>query len=136
MDAALLSVFIETTIPFGVTFNQYGVAQKGLRYTFKFQKLSVTFDVCALNGFWGGAEHIHTNLWGCSGPISRNCDFKFSTFEECARHLWWKSFLKIANNKSNVQKEFLRFKSDMDNWFSLSAEEKFNSFKEVNFYGS
>lgn len=135
MDAALLSIFIETTIPFGVTFNQYGVAKKGLRYTFKFQKLSVMFDICALNGFWGGAGHINAPLWGCGGPISRS-SFRFSSFEECVKHLWWESFIRIGNNKENIQKEFIRFKSEMDIWFVLSSEEKFNLFKEVDFYGS
>ena len=137
MDAALLSsIFIEATIPFGVTFNQFGVAQKGLRQTFKFQKLSVMFDICALNGLWGGVTHIHTNLWGCSGPISRNHSFRFSSFEECVKHLWWESFIQIGNNKENIQKEFIRFKSEMDIWLTLSPEEKFNLFKEVDFYGS
>lgn len=35
MDVSLLVTFVETTIPIGVTFNQWGVAQRGLRYEFK-----------------------------------------------------------------------------------------------------
>lgn len=64
MDVSILVTLIETTIPFGVTFNQWGVAQRGYRHEFKFHRLSVTFDVCALNGLWGGEVDIITNTWG------------------------------------------------------------------------
>ena len=136
MDISLLVTFIETTIPFGVTFNQWGVAQRGLRYEFKFRKLSVTFDVCALNGLWGGVARISTNLWGCSGPISKDGSFKFSSFEECVKYLWYWAKDYIERNKSNVSMEFLHFKVDMNKWLASSEEDKFNVFKEADFYGS
>lgn len=136
MDVSLLVTLIETTIPFGVTFNQWGVAQRGFRYIFKFQKLSVTFDVCALNGLWGGVVGISTNLWGCDGPITKGESFKFSSFEECVEYLWRWSKDCIERNKSNVSMEFLHFKVAMNKWLVASSEEKFNIFKEVEFYGS
>lgn len=136
MDISLLVTLIETTIPFGVTFNQFGVAQKGFRHTFKFQKLSVEFDVCALNGLWGGSVQISTNLWGCGGPISKTDSFRFSSFEECVEHLWLWAMDYIGRNKSNVSMEFLHFKVAMNKWLVSSSEEKFNVFKEVDFYGS
>ena len=71
MDISLLVTLIEITIPFGVTFNRWGVALHGLRYVFKFQKLSVTFKVCALNGLWGGVVSISTNTWGKLQPINK-----------------------------------------------------------------
>lgn len=136
MDISLLTILIETTTPFGVTFNQFGVAQKGFRYTFKFQKLFVKFDVCALNGLWGGSVQILTNLWGCGGPISKINSFRFSSFEECVEHLWLWAMDHIGKNKSNVPMEFLRFKKAMNKWLVSSSEEKFKVFKEVDFYGS
>lgn len=135
MDVSLLVTLIETTIPIGVTFNQWGVASKGFRYEFKFQKLSVTFNVCALNGLWAGEFGITTNLWGCSGPLTRE-DFKFNSFEECVSYLWLLAKNYIERNKSNVSTEFLRFKVAMNKWLVLSSEEKFNVFKEVDFYVS
>lgn len=133
MDASILSTFIEMTTPSGVTFNEHGVAQRGFRYTFKFRKLLVTLEVCALNGLWGGNFHIQTNLWGCGGPIMR-IDFKFASFEECASYLWNSSKERIEKDKSNVSMEFLHFKVAMKKWFTLSPEEKFKQFKEVDFY--
>lgn len=135
MDVSLLTTLIETTIPFGVTFNQWGVAQRGLRYTFNFLKLSVTFDVCAYNGLWGGSLNITTNLWGCGGPITKE-SFRFSSFEECVSALWMSAFNYISRNKSNVSMEFLHFKVAMNKWLTRSFKEKFNWFKEVDFYGS
>lgn len=135
MDVSLLVTLIETTIPIGVTFNQWGVAQRGFRYIFKFQKLTVTFDVCALNGLWAGEFGISTNLWGCGGPITRE-EFKFSSFEECVSSLWLLAKDYIERNKSNVSMEFLHFKVAMNKWLVSSSEEKFNVFKEVDFYGS
>lgn len=136
MDVSLLVTLAETTIPIGVTFNQWGVAQKGFRHEFKFQKLSVTFEVCALNGLWGGSTNISTNLWGCASPITKNESFKFSSFEDCATYLWFWAKDYIERNKSNVSMEFLHFKVAMNKWLVLSSEEKFNVFKEVDFYGS
>lgn len=133
MDVAVLSTLIETSIPLGVTFNSCGVAQRGLRYEFKFQKLSVTFEVCALNGVWGGSLCIFTNLWGCACPITRR-DFIFPSFEECVTYLWGLAHDRIERNKANVSMEFLHFKVERNKWLTRSAEEKFNWFKEVNFY--
>ena len=135
MDVSLLVTFIETTIPTGVTFNQWGVAQKGLRHTFRSRKLIVTFDVCALNGLWAGEFGISTNLWGCGGPVTRE-DFKFTSFEECVSHLWKLVEDYIEKNKSNVSTDFLRFKAAMNRWLAKSSEEKFNVFEETDFYGS
>lgn len=135
MDTGLLVTLIETTIPSGVTFNACGVAQGSLRYTFTFQKLRVTFDVCALNGMWGGRRDIMTNLWGTSGPITRR-DFTFTSFEECVNHLWWTTADYIERNKSNVSMEFLHFKVAMKKWFTLSSEEKLKWFKVTNIYGA
>lgn len=135
MDVSLLVTLIETTIPIGVTFNQWGVAQKGFRYEFKFQKLSVTFEVCALNGLWGGSVNIRTNTWGCASPITKNESFEFSSFEECVKYLWFWAKDDIERNKSNVSMEFLHFKVAMNKWLVASSEEKFSVFKEVDFYG-
>lgn len=133
MDVAVLSTLIGTSIPHGVTFNSCGVAQRGLRYEFKFQKLRVTFEVCSLNGIWGGSLHISTNLWGYACPITRR-DFTFSSFEECVTYLWGLAHDRIESNKSNISMEFLHFKVERNKWLTRSAEEKFNWFKEVNFY--
>lgn len=136
MNAALLVTLIETTVPFGVTFNQWGVAQRGFRYEFSFRKLSVKLDVCAVNGLWGGSVRISTNTWGCAGPISKSYSFRFSSFEECVEHLWSESLSCIERNKSNVSIEFLHFKAAMYKWLTCSSEEKLNTFKEVDFYVS
>lgn len=135
MDVSLLVTLIETTIPFGVTFNQWGVSQKGFRYTFKFRKLVVTFDVCAINGLWGGEVDILTNTWGSCGPIARG-DFKFCSFEECISYLWKRADEMISRNKEGITMEYLHFKVAMNKWLVSSSEEKFNVFKEVDFYGS
>lgn len=135
MDISLLVTLIETTIPFGVTFNQWGVAQRGLRYIFNFRKLSVTFDVCALNGLWGGECDIITHTWGSCGPVTRE-DFKFRSFEECVTYLWESAHERISRNKENITMEFLHFKVAMNKWLVASSEEKFNVFKEVDFYGT
>lgn len=135
MDVSLLVTLIEATIPFGVTFNQWGVAQRGFRYEFKFHRLSVTFDVCALNGLWGGEVGIITNTWGSCGPITRE-DFKFCSFEECVTYLWESAYERISRNKEGITMEFLHFKVAMNKWLVSSSEEKLNVFKEVDFYGS
>lgn len=135
-DISLLVPFIETTTPIGVTFNQWGVAQRGFRYTFEFRRLSVTFEVCALNGLWGGSIQIFTNTWGRSGPLTRR-DFKFRSFEECTTHLWKNTYEIISSHSQEGNAtEFQHYKKTMSKWLALSAEEKFNTFKEVDFYGS
>lgn len=135
MDISLLTTLIETTIPFGVTFNQWGVAQKGFRHKFKFHRLSVTFEVCALNGLWGGEVNIMTNTWGSCGPIKKE-DFKFCSFEECVTYLWGSAYERIFRNKEGITMEFLRFKAAMNKWLVSSLEEKLNVFEEVDFYDS
>ena len=128
MDITLLPL-IETTTPHGVFFNEHGVAKRGLRYTFKFQKLTVEFKTCAINGIWAGEYCINTNLWGVSSPIVRR-DFKFTSFDECVTHLWMRAVDYIHTNKSNVSMEYLHFKVAMKKWLSLSVEDKFSWFKE------
>lgn len=135
MEVSLLTTLIETTIPIGVTFNQFGVAQRGFKYVFKFQKLSVTFRVCALNGLWGGAFSIMTNTWGSCSPIVRE-DFIFSSFEKCVIYLWKSAYESIYRNRKGITPEFLRFKLAMDKWLVSSLEEKFNAFNEEDFYGT
>lgn len=134
MNVAVLSTLIETSIPHGVTFNSCGVAQRGLIYSFKFQKLEVIFRVCTLNGMWGGGIDIRANLCGVGVPVSR-LSFKFASFEECTTYLWCRSADFIERNKSGVSMEFLHFKVAMKKWFTLSSEEKFKLFKEGDFYG-
>lgn len=133
MNVSLLVTLIETTIPFGVTFNQCGVAQRGFRHKFKFQRLSITFDVCALNGRWGGKANITTNTWGSYSPITRE-SFKFRSFEECVTYLWESAYERISHNKEGITMEFLHFKVAMNKWLVSSLDEKFNVFKEVAFY--
>lgn len=135
MDLSLIATIIETTFPNGVTFNNCGVAQRGYRYSFGFQKLSIRLEVCALNGVWGGSVHILTNVWGYSEPISRG-SFTFTSFEDCAKNLWGRTHDLIERDKSGITMEFLHFKVAMRKWLTLSAEEKFNAFKEVDFYGA
>lgn len=123
----MLSTLIETTIPYGVTFNTCGVAQKTLRYTFEFRKLRVEFKVIALNGVWGGNLTIMAHQWGYAGPVTRrDCDF--ASFEDCVSYLWRWACDCIERNKENVSMEFLHFKVDMKKWFSRSSEEKFEWF--------
>ena len=133
MDAILHSLLIGTTIPSGLRFNDFGVAMNGLRHEFRVLKLKVEFDVCSLNGLWGGELDITTNLWGCASPIMQE-SFIYPTFEECADNLWKDAYEKIARNKANISSEFLHFKVAVKEWFTRSPEEKFNSFKEVEFY--
>lgn len=132
MDASLLITFIGAAIPFGITFNKWGVAQKGLRYTFTFRKLLVIFDVCAFNGLWGGSTIIRTNLWGCGGALSKS-SIKFSSFEECVEHLWKDALKFISQNGESIPLELQHFKEAMNVWFNSSFEGKFKVFREITF---
>lgn len=133
MNIAILSTLIETTTPFGVVFNSWGIAQRGLVYTFSFRKLSVTFKICAINGVWAGNLDVQTNLWGRSRPISRR-DFTFASFEECTDYLWNDAYEFIDKNKENVSMEFLRFKEEMKKWLALDVNQKVALFREKDFY--
>ena len=133
MDVSLLSTLIESSIPANVTFNEYGVAQRGLRYTFSYKRLNVTLDVCAINGLWGGSINIMTNLWGMGGPITRS-DFKHSSFETCVTNLWLDALNYINRNKENVVKEAIRFEKELQKWLGSSEEEKYRLFKDTYFY--
>lgn len=138
----VLVTFMETTVPFGVTFNRFGVAQKGLRYSFSFQKLTVTFNACSVNGLWIGGLTINANTWGCSFPVAKQSQ-GFPSFEECVENLWRRSesFIDanckkaISGSDGDMPEQFARFKVAMDTWLSLPEEEKFNMFEESDFYG-
>lgn len=132
----LFSLLIETTVPVGVRFNEHGVAMNGLRYEFNFHRLKIEFDVCALNGIWGGSVDIMTKTWGCGGPIARNHDFKFRSFEECADSLWRYAYYRVERNKDDMSVEFLHFKVAYKKWFTLTDEQKYELFKETEFYGT
>lgn len=134
MDLAILSAFIETTIPAGVRFNEHNVALNGLRHSFSFRRLNVIFDTCCLNGFWGGRTDIIAGTWGSCGPISRECDFIYRSFEECVDSLWNYALERIESNKEGISMEFLHFKVAYKKWFTLTAEQKYALFKEVDFY--
>ena len=62
-------------------------------------------------------------------------DFKWRSFEECTDHLWRGVYERIINSEDSTKPEFLHFKVAFKKWFTLSAEEKFKLFKEVDFYG-
>lgn len=130
MEASLLITFIGVTIPFGLTFNKWGVAQKGLRYTFKFQKLFVIFDVCAFNGLWGGSMTVRATLWGCGGVLSKS-SLKFSSFEECVEYLWKDALKFITQNGEDIPLEIQHFKRAMGVWIDSSFEDKFKAFEEI-----
>lgn len=135
LDISLFSLLFENTFPLGVTFNECGVAQKGLEcLVFKSKGLRVTFKVCAVNGLWGGGVSVWGSSWGCGEPIGKNC-FKFKSFKECVDSLWTRTSGFIERSHPN-SKEFLSFKRSMDAWMTFSFEKTFNSFKEVTFYGS
>lgn len=136
MDTSLHSLLIETTIPAGVRFNENGVAMNGLRYEFNFRSLKIKFDVCALNGIWGGDVDIMAKTWGCGGSIGRNQDFKFRSFEECADSLWKYTYYRLERNKDNMSMEFLHFKVAYKKWLTLTTEQKYELFKETEFYGT
>ena len=135
MNLALFSLLIETTIPAQLRFNEHGVAMNGLRHEFNFHRLRVKFDVCSINGLWGGEYRITTNTWGRSGPIVRR-DFKFCSFEECTDYLWGTACKEISLNKEGITMEFLHFKVAYKKWLTLTVEQKYNLFKEVEFYGT
>ena len=132
MDAILHFLLIETTIPVGVRFNENNVAMNGLRHEFNFHRLHVKFDLCFVNGLWGGEYDVMTNTWGCGGPITRE-DFKLHSFEECADYLWGSVFERVSRNKEGITKEFLHFKVTYKRWLTLTVEQKYNLFKEAEF---
>ena len=133
MDAILHFLLIETTIPVGVRFNENNVAMNGLRHEFNFHRLHVKFDLCFVNGLWGGEYDVMTNTWGCGGPITRE-DFKLHSFEECADYLWGSVFERVSRNKEGITKEFLHFKVTYKRLLTLTVEQKYNLFKEAEFY--
>ena len=132
MDISIATCFIETTIPLGVTFNEWGVALKGLEHRFEVKNLSVTFRVCALNGLWGGEVTLMGKTWGLAQPILKWDSFKFLTFEECTTYLWRLAENNIIRNSGDT--EVHKFKGAMDKWFMASSEDKLKCFKEVDFY--
>lgn len=134
MDTSLIPILIETRTPTGLTFNQWGVAQRGFEYTFRFQLLIVTFHACAINGVWAGSFDLQSNTFGCCSPIMRR-GFTWTSFEECVDNLWRDVFGRLQNSEDANKPSFLHFKVAFKKWFTLSSEEKFNLFEEVNFYG-
>lgn len=135
MDLSLYAPFIEMTIPNGVRFNRYNVALRGLRHEFRFNRLRVQLNLCSLNGRWGGALSIYTNTWVCGSAVMKE-SLTFSSFEECADYLWWTAFERIERGKEGITMEFLHFKVAYNKWLTLMTEQKYELFKEVDFYAT
>lgn len=130
MDYSILSLFVESTIPCGVTFNSCGVALRGLRCILAKDKFKVFFDMCAVNGVWGGALKIDGYMWYVSSPLTRR-GVKFSRFEDCADYLWEQALPIISRNGPKM---LPYFKKEHAAWKLLSTEQKYSLFKETSYY--
>lgn len=130
MDASLLISIIEDN-PFATTFNEWGVAERGLKLLLSYKKVRVSFEVCVINGLWGGSSQVDTPSAGFGSPITRG-SLNFSSLEECIEPLWEhvRNFLYKQNRLAEVR----HFEEYMSKWASLSYEEKLRCFKVADFY--
>ena len=82
ISPAIISL-LRTTVPEGMWFNRFGIAQRVFMFKWEGKGHSrVEIECGSLNGVWGFSYTIACNYHGCGSGLWIN-DFKYLTFEEC-----------------------------------------------------
>lgn len=82
INLAILSL-IRTTVPSGLWFSQFGIAQKVLLYKWNTKGANFQIQIAAINGVWGFATSMFNKTYGNGGGLSEKYDFRYNSFSEC-----------------------------------------------------
>lgn len=131
LDLSLLVTIAESFRPMGVTFNNWGVATYGYRWTIVKDKGKLEFDVICRNGLWGVSEWVEYGQGGHCSPLCRR-DCKYPSLTECISTVWgmWEERL----SKETKPRWLASAKKEISHFLTLPLEEQLKYFEELNYY--